>query len=352
MHPVLARKGRLGLYLLAWIPPAGILYAVLSAAASLGRLETAAVVAPLALAAAFLSLSTWYLCRVFPLRSPRVASLLAAHLAAALVSGALWVFLARAISAAYAPLFAGLEERLAPQRPLVFAIGVLVSLLAAAMHYVLLAMEASRDAEAREMAVRITARDAELRALKAQVNPHFLFNSLHSISALAGSDPARARQMCVLLSDFLRSTLGLGEKASIPLAEELSLVRSYLAVESVRFSGKLTVQEEIEPDCEACPVPPLVLQPLVENAVRHGIANLLEGGLIRLEARRSARTLRLTVENTFDPEAPPRRSTGRGLRNVQDRLRAHYGNEARLEAGARGDCYRAQMLLPVGGEEP
>ena len=188
-------------------------------------------------------------------------------------------------------------------------------------------------------------------ALKAQINPHFLFNSLHSISALTSVDPARARQMCVLLSDFLRSTLGLGEKTSVALAEELALARNYLAVEGVRFGARLKVRDEIEDGCHACPVPSLLVQPLVENAITHGISTLAEGGEIRIDVRRSSWALRLVVENDFDPEAPPRRKSGMGLRNVRTRLEARYGSEARLEAGARGGRWRVEVLLPVEDEQ-
>ena len=102
--------------------------------------------------------------------------------------------------------------------------------------------------------------------MKAQINPHFLFNSLNSISALAGIDAARAREMCVRLSDFLRSSLRVGEREEVPLSEELSLAHNYLGVEQVRFGGRLRVEQQIAPECEAGMLPPLLLQPPVENA--------------------------------------------------------------------------------------
>ena len=109
--------------------------------------------------------------------------------------------------------------------------------------------------------------------------------------------------MCVRLAGFLRSSLGLGDRANIPLSEELALARSYLEVEQVRFGARLRVEEEIEPECEACGVPALLLQPLVENAVKHGVAGLVEGGAIRLTARRRGAAVAITLENAFDPEA-------------------------------------------------
>ena len=108
-------------------------------------------------------------------------------------------------------------------------LAILIYLLSVAFHYVLIAMEESRRAETQASEARVLARDAELKALKAQVNPHFLFNSLNSISALTSIDPAKARDMCILLSEFLRMTLGLGEKSAIPLSEELALLERFLA---------------------------------------------------------------------------------------------------------------------------
>ena len=131
--------------------------------------------------------------------------------------------------------FPGLSHRFRPEVPLLIVTGLLLYLLWVTLYYVIIAVEASRDAEARVMKASVLARDAELRALKAQVNPHFLFNSLNSISALTSSDASKAREMCILLGDFLRRTLGLGEKAAIPLEERLSLIRAFLAVE--RFAS-------------------------------------------------------------------------------------------------------------------
>jgi LytS/YehU family sensor histidine kinase len=212
---------------------------------------------------------------------------------------------------------------------------------------VLLALEASREAEARVMQASVLAREAELRALKAQVNPHFLFNSLNSISALTTSDAPKAREMCILLGDFLRRTLGLGEKAAIPLEEEMSLIHAFLAVEKIRYGARLRMEEKIDKEALDAQVPPLLLQPLIENAVGHGIANLIEGGWIRLAAERRDGELSIVVENLFDPEAPPRRKSGVGLANVRQRLEARYGDRAKFATSVDGPCFRVAISLPV-----
>jgi two-component system sensor histidine kinase AlgZ len=198
----------------------------------------------------------------------------------------------------------------------------------------------------------VLAREAELRALRAQIDPHFLFNSLQSISALTTADPAAARRMCLLLADFLRDTLALGARPRIPLGSELSLARRYLAIEQVRFGDRLRVEIAVAPDAEACGVPPLLLQPLVENAVTHGIAHLLEGGTVRVRAERRAASLVIDVENPSDPDRPDGRGTGLGLRNVRQRLHSVYADDGMLQTEETGGRFIARLQLPLVETEP
>ena len=345
MEGSFVRKAGAGYYL-AWIPLAGLLVLLLGRA--VGWQAAVVVALPSCAVYAFVCRSSRYLCRILPLRrmsGPRIA---VTQLLAALLASTLFVLLAGQICVA--ALGAEAAERVRRQIPLLFIAGVSFYLLAVAFHYILLALEAAQEAETRAAEARVLAREAELGMLKAQVNPHFLFNSLHSISALAGADAGRAREMCILLSDFLRTSLGLGGRTSIPLREELALARNYLAVEQVRFGDRMEVREEIEDGCLDCLLPPLLLQPLVENAVKHGIAMLAEEGDVVLKARAHGHWLAVTIENRFDPEAPARNRTGLGLENVRRRLSARYGDEARLEARASGDRFRAELRLPVERE--
>ena len=187
---------------------------------------------------------------------------------------------------------------------LLFTAGVLLFLLSSAMHYVFLALEAQEAARRQALESAVLAREAELRALRAQVNPHFLFNSLHSIGSLAGTRPAAAREMAIALGEFLRHSLRLGGLAGVPLQQEVDLMAQYLSIEQVRFGDRLQVHIDVEPEAGASRVPPLLLQPLVENAIKHGVAGLLEAGLVSIQARRDGERCRVTVVNAFDPDAP------------------------------------------------
>ena len=334
MHPILLSKIRLGLYLLTWTPGAAALAFLLTRQAHFGWPQSVLTAAGLVVFYALVCLSPWYSCRYLPLQPSSLPKILLNQIAAACIAAAMVAGVAR---------LAGVPGTLLP---LFFAAADLLYLLAVALHYVLLSFETSREAETRAHEARTLAREAELKALKAQINPHFLFNSLNSISALAVSDGHRAREMCLRLSDFLRSTLNLAEKEMIPLAQELALARTYLDVERVRFGERLRVEQAVSEHCDGCMVPSLILQPLVENAVKHGIAGLVDGGYILLGARCEEGILHMIVENDFDPEARPALRNGVGLANVRNRLDTIYHNRARLAVEVRDNRFSVGLELP------
>lgn len=348
MHPLLVSGAALAIYLAGWVPVAALLVYVLEASGSLGWEASAAIVVPACVVYAFVCLSPWYIVRTTPLRGSAITRILATNFGAAVGGSILLLAIARATAIALSH-FAGfqtVDQRFRPHAPLLFGMGVMLYLLSAGIHYIMATAEESKEAVNREMQALVAARDSELRALKAQINPHFLFNSLNSISALTGVDAARAREMCVRLSDFLRNSLRMGEREAVTLSEELQLANAYLGVEQVRFGARLRVEQQIGPDCDASLVPPLLLQPLVENAVKHGIASLVDGGTIRLEAWRVENALHIRVENPFDPEASTARKNGLGLVIVRRRLLARYGDRADMVTEGGGHQYRVEILVP------
>ena len=333
MHPILMSRTRLALYLLAWVPLAAALAVFLERAQQTWA-HSIATACVLTLFYALVCLSPWYTGRHLPLQPAAFSKLLVNHTAAALVAAALLLGLATLLTVPEA------------QRVFLFVAGILLYLLAVALHYVLFSFQDRREAEGRMQEARVQAREAELKALKAQINPHFLFNSLNSISALTTADPERAREMCLRLSEFLRSTLNLAEEEIIPVEQEIALARTYLEVEQVRFGSRLRVAESVAPACVACTVPSLILQPLVENAVKHGIAGLIEGGEIGLDAECRDGMLRITVKNDYDPEAPGNGRNGLGLTNVRQRLKTVYQNQARITTQAQDRRYSVTLEFP------
>lgn len=189
-------------------------------------------------------------------------------------------------------------------------------------------------------------RDAQLLALRYQIDPHFLFNALNSISTLVLLRRNEAAEgMLLRLSDFFRHTLDVGSSETIPLAQELELQQAYLNVEQVRFGDALSLEIDVPSELMDEPVPPLVLQPLVENAVKHGS----RCGVIAIKARPHEAGIVLTVVNSVaDPGSEGGAvGTGTGIRNVRDRLNSAYGAGAALQIGLSDEgVYHARLLLP------
>ncbi|MGH9372849.1 MAG: sensor histidine kinase [Vicinamibacterales bacterium] len=351
MHPLLARRDHLALYLLWWVLVGGLLSALLVGQRGLSWSVASAVALPLVVVFSFVCLSAWYVSRGMPLSGSGALRVMATALTASVLSSAIWLVVARGWIAILRRRFDELEVALAfgGLETLLFNFGVLLYLLSLAVAYLFVVFEASQEAQRRGLQVQVLAREAELRSLRAQIDPHFLFNSLHSISALTTADPAGARRMCLLLAEFLRESLALGSEARITLARELALIDRFLAIERVRFGQRLGADISVG-NAGTCLVPPLLLQPLVENAVTHGIAHVLAGGVIRVSAERAGSVVRIVAENPCDPDRPRGRGTGVGLSNVRARLRALHGPDATLAAGEQDSVWRVELTLPALGD--
>jgi LytS/YehU family sensor histidine kinase len=187
---------------------------------------------------------------------------------------------------------------------------------------------------------------AQLQHLKEQLNPHFLFNTLHAIGSLMHYDVPTADRMLQRLGDLLRLSLDDRDALVTTLDRELAFVEAYLDVEQIRFSRRLRVDWSVPETLRASQVPALVLQPLVENAIKHGIAPRAEGGRIAIRARRDGEALVLEVEDDAPAGLPPRRGFGLGLSNVRRRLAAFYGRDERLELVREGAGTIARLRLP------
>jgi LytS/YehU family sensor histidine kinase len=228
-----------------------------------------------------------------------------------------------------------------------FALGVILYGLSAAVNYLMLESERVRQLETRELEIRLMAQDAELRMLRTQVDPHFLFNSLNSISALTAIDPAGARAMTLQLAAFFRHSLGLQAGRKVTLEAELDLVRHFLAIEQVRFGARLRFEARVEDAALPCLLPPMILQPLVENAVKHGIGQMVGPGRVCITAARAGSILRIVVENDVDPDARRGKGTGVGLENVRQRLAASHGHEASVHWAKDNGQFRVELALPA-----
>jgi two-component system, LytTR family, sensor histidine kinase AlgZ len=350
VHPILENRQRLAIYLMAWLPILAIFTVILKRGLDASWLEAILVATPMSVLYAFMCLSAWYVCLAAPMPQQSLVRPVATLSVASLFSSAAWFALGEVWVLAIEPWvdFPGLSERYATQFAPIFLNGVMLFLLVAAAHYLLITLDQSRAVEKRSLELQVLAREAELKALRAQIDPHFLFNSLNSISALTVSDPQGARSMCLLLADFLRTSLVLGAKQQIPVAEELRLVEGFLNIEKIRYGKRLSVVRNIDPECDSCLVPPLLIQPLVENAIRHGIAPLVEGGSVRLDIHRHGEAVEIVLENPVDPSggATAQAGAGLGLENVRSRLAKLFPSQTQVHVSRDEGRFQVRLRFP------
>ena len=271
--------------------------------------------------------------RATPLRRASVARIAGTHAVSAAAAASVWTL-----------LWSGASRVITDDTALVFGVGAVIYLGAVMVHYLVMEIETAREAEAAALQYRVLAREAELKAFKAQVDPHFLFNSLNAVASLCGSRPNEAREMAQLMADFFRLTLRIGARERITLAEEIELVSRYLAIEKVRFGARLATRIDVDDAAAKCLVPPLLLQPLAENAVRHGIASMVEGGAISITAAARDGALRIEVANPADPDREQQSGEGIGLQNARGRLAAIGGS---LNAHENHGQYIVTIEVPL-----
>jgi len=345
MHPLLAQRRSLSAYLLFWAGLSAVPWVLIHSSAPFGALVLSA---PCAVAFAIATLPVWYLCRALPLLPARLWRVVSVHAAAAALWSVAFVASSQLLAEllAFLPAWHTLPADVEAAEGALFGVGALFYLLVATFHYVLAELEQRRISDEREAVLALAAQQAELSALSAQVHPHFLFNSLNTVSALIGYDTVKARAACLLLAEYLRGTLGAQERALVPLREEWALCQRYLAVEELRLGERLRIEVSVEEAAEQCEIPSLLLQPLVENAVMHGIAPVNEPEPLRVRVRCTGGRLNVELENGLDP-APRRRGGGLGLANVRARLFGQYGNDATLRVERQVDRFIVVLDLPA-----
>lgn len=245
---------------------------------------------------------------------------------------------------AFLVMFRLIEGRDVAQLPAALAITTFFSAILIglwlAIYFVVVSARSRRRAEMDRLSAEVILQETQLKALRQQLNPHFLFNCLNSIRSMIEEDPARAREMLTRLADLLRYALQTGEQGIVTFAEELKVVDDYLALESVRLEERLILEKSIEEAALATLFPAMMLQGMVENAIKHGIAQLPSGGRLAIEARCDHDQLVVTVENTGQLSAAARQG-GIGLKNALARLQLLYQNRAGIE------MYESEMASVV-----
>ncbi len=231
--------------------------------------------------------------------------------------------------------------------------GITFYLMVTGGYYSLIYYQEIKLRERKEAQLQLLLRDAQLNALKNQMNPHFLFNSLNSINALITAHPEKARSMLVRLSDLLRLSLTTQTRAFVPLRTELEFAHSYLEIEKIRLGRRLGYSEQIADHLLEAEVPVMILQPLLENAIKHGIAPSNQQGFVRLQIEDSPSGMAIQVVNSvaeemLGEENHPSAGNGVGLENLKKRLSTIYDNNFRMEHGWLPDGkFRVTIAIPL-----
>jgi len=237
-----------------------------------------------------------------------------------------------------------------------YLFGLFYYIVLAGVFYTIIYYRNFRERELKTAEMAVLVRESELRALRLQMNPHFLFNSLNSVNALIGREPDKARRMIAKLSELLHFSLKSTDRNLIPLREELELVHTYLEIEKVRFEDRLDYAEKIDERLMAREFPALLLQPLIENAVKYGVADSRSGGTIRLDISQQNQRLCCRISNHSPNRVyrlpSPTTGSGTALENARKRLTNLYGNQYRFELDlSRPDTFTVWLEIPINPPE-
>ena len=203
------------------------------------------------------------------------------------------------------------------------------------------------NAEQRALENSLSASRAELMSLKASVHPHFLFNSLTSLSALTQKSPVEAQKMCLQLADFLRYSLSYGKQEWVQVKDELEHVENFLGIEKTRYGDKLNTDFSVDPDALEEKLPPFSLLPLMENAVKHGFQSTQEAGILRMEIRKTPVDLVIVVENPVERSFRVKPGEGFGLPGLKKRLTNAYQEGASLKVSRDDNIFKVTLVLPL-----
>ena len=225
--------------------------------------------------------------------------------------------------------------------------GILFYIVVVLVYYLCIYVEQLNEKAANEIRLNRLVKDSELNLLKSQINPHFLFNSMNSVNSLIISNPEQAQKMLVALSDYLRYAVLSTNSVYSCIADEMENIERYLSIEQLRFGDKLLYEPEIEPSCHNAKLPAMLLQPLFENAIKHGVYESLETVRIITKIKKDNSYLHIELSNNFDADGVSlKKGSGTGLKNIRERLRLLYGTSAAMQSKAEHGIFTVMLKIP------
>jgi hypothetical protein len=217
------------------------------------------------------------------------------------------------------------------------------------VYYLYLYVEQLNEKAANELRLNRLLRDGELNLLKSQINPHFLFNSMNSVNSLMIRNPEQAQKMLVALSDYLRYAVLSTNREYSCVADEMENIARYLSIEQLRFGDRLLYEPDIDPAALSAEIPAMILQPLIENAIKHGVYESLETVRIVAKITKDRQYLNMEISNDFDEESvSQKKGSGTGLKNIRERLRLMYGTSAAMQTKSENGVFTVKLRIENG----
>lgn len=294
-----------------------------------------------------IGISLWYTVSFNSLDNYNTAKIFLNHIAAAVITSGLWIGIGYYLMTNIVTGNHIYSDFLIKSLVWRFLSGILFYAIIIAVDYVIIYYTNFQEKLIKEVELNALVKEAELKTLKYQINPHFIFNSLNSISSLTISNPSLAHEMTIKLSLFLRSILSKNEKQKNKLNEEIANAKLYLDIEKVRFNDKFDFVEEWKNECKELEVPSMILQPIFENAIKHGVYESLDKVTIKLSCGVENEYFKIMIENNFDPDAIPRKGEGIGIKNIRNRLKLIYNQENLLTVQKTDNLFRVNIFIPV-----
>jgi len=346
-HPVLSNRIRLIVWWLIWLfLMAGqslLFYYAYGSFLSIGVLDSILSL----LIYSGIALSLWYPFSFFNTGNALVTTTISNLVISGVISVTLWVLTTKYAMQIILPEGNSYQDYWDATFPYRIGTGVFIYGLIVLSYYLFLSLTNLAEKNAKEARLESLVKETELKMLRSQINPHFLFNSLNSVSSLTITDPEKARDMVIKLSEFMRYALSKKDEQPVSLRSELENLRLYLDIEKVRFGDRLSIEENIDENCLDIKMPVMLLQPLYENAVKHGVYESTESVRITTQARIIDNHINITISNNYDDAPSTKKGTGTGLLNVARRLELFYGNKASIKALKNNGIYTVNLYMPA-----
>lgn len=346
-HPVLSNRIRLIVWWLIWLfLMAGqslLFYYAYGNFLSIGVLDSILSL----LIYSGIGLSLWYPFSFFNSGNTRITTIISNLILSGIISVTLWVLTTKYSMQMILPEDVSYNDYWEATFPYRIGTGVFIYGLIVLSYYLFISLTNLAEKNAKEARLESLVKETELKMLRSQINPHFLFNSLNSVSSLTITDPEKARDMVIMLSEFMRYALSKKDEQPVSFRSELENLRLYLDIEKVRFGDRLSIQENIDERCLEIKMPVMLLQPLYENAVKHGVYESTESVRITTQAKIVDNYINIAISNNYDDAPSSRKGTGTGLLNVARRLELVYGNKASIKAIKANGIYTVNLYIPA-----